>query len=355
MKERTLNVLKHTIESHIDSAEAVGSKSLMDRFDCSSATLRKELNDLMQDGYLAQLHHSSGRVPTEKGYRYYIDHCLNQDKPNGLSSLSSVEGSKNQHQVPAVIQNLLALHTDTRELMVDVSHVLSKLCRTACLVVDTQVMKQSLSALHLVLIDVSRVLVVALGAMGVIKEDVIQIDEKIDALELERLSALFQKLVGPEGANSVADVDFAFIVKAFPKYREFINKLKQSLDQISQEAAADVHVTGVSSMLALPEFEKIDYARNMMTVLEDASFLSNVFERQLSVATTSTVVGELDSAETKLSETSLVYRHATSSQTSSTALAVLGPMRMNYSFVIPLIDSVVEMIENKCNQEGKHE
>ncbi len=342
MKERTIHVLKETIESHIQTAEAVGSKRLMDQFDCSSATLRKELNDLMQDGYLTQLHHSSGRVPTEKGYRYYIDHCLDKDAV--------------QHaQAPAVIKNLMALHTDTRSLMVDVSHVLSKLCRTACLVVDTQVMKQTLSALHLVLIDVSRVLVVALGAMGVIKEDVIQVDEQMTAADLERLSALFQKLVGPEGAKSVADVDFGFILKAFPKYRHFIHKLKESLDLISDASSSDLHVSGVSSMLALPEFEHIDYARNMMTVLEDAQFLSTVFDRQLSVASTSAVVGELDSSETKLSETAVVYRHAKHQDQSKTALAILGPMRMNYSFVIPLIDSVVEMIENKCNLEGEHE
>ena len=88
--------------------------------------LRKELNELMSEGYLTQLHHSSGRVPTEKGYRYYVDHCVDASKTS-------------QVIVPAVVENLIQLHTDTKSLLVDVSQVLSTVCQTACVVVDTQI------------------------------------------------------------------------------------------------------------------------------------------------------------------------------------------------------------------------
>ena len=106
-------------------------------------------------------------------------------------------------------------------------------------------------------------------------------------------------------------------------------------------------------MLALPEFQTIDYARNLLSVLDDARFLSQVFDKHVTHST-SAMIGSLDSSEEKLKETSLVYRHTKSTASSSLALGVLGPMRMNYSFVMPLIDSVVEMIENKSLNDGEN-
>ena len=306
-------------------------------FKCSPATLRNELNDLMSDGYLKQLHHSSGRVPTAKGYRYYVDQSSQLNVP--------------KVQVPQLIHDLLKVHTNTVSLLQDVSHILSRVLNTVCIVSQTQIVESSVKALHLILIDVSRVLVVVLGSLGVTKEMILDCDSDVDPDDLNRIAQYITDALQSMPAKDLNAIDFELVLNLFPKYHGFCRKLLQTFKQFSSEGKSKLDSNGVSTMLQLPECSNLDYTRKVLGLLEETVLLTKIFDGVAASNQTFSVIGSEESGEPLMDESALIFKSCEYERDNHATLAVLGPMRMNYSYIVPLIDTVVEMIENNTARE----
>ena len=165
---REQRILEATISHYIESGEPVGSKTLSsnDNFDVSAATIRNELAKLEHKGYLSQVHTSSGRIPTDLGYRTYVDTLMKVQNPSAdqIQELRCLFNSIG-HNVHDVLNHL--------------SSIMSGLIDYTTLVVTPTIFQETLKVAHLVLLDIDRILVVLLNSSGLNKEILLNIDHDL--------------------------------------------------------------------------------------------------------------------------------------------------------------------------------
>jgi heat-inducible transcriptional repressor len=156
-------ILDKVIESYISTAEPVGSKVIQEtcNLELSSATIRNELNELEKDGYLTQLHTSSGRIPTDKGYRLFVDSVI-QNKILPLEQRKNFENK------------IKLIETNINSILYQITEIMTEVIDYTTIVITPDIYMETLKIIHFILVDIDRVLVVLLNSLGVNREFLIE-------------------------------------------------------------------------------------------------------------------------------------------------------------------------------------
>jgi heat-inducible transcriptional repressor len=338
MEERKRNILKATISSYIETAEPVGSTKLIKEhgFNVSPATVRNELNELEKEGFLTQLHTSSGRIPTDKGYRLYVDSLMNY----------KLLQPKQKQQV---LQSLQVIGLNVRDVLANMSGIMSSLVDYTTIVLTPDIYQETLKVAHLILLDLNKVLIVILDSLGVSKDFLIRIEDKVSQDDLNKISKLLTEKLKGKSFEEINEKLFSSLVSELPAFGVIIRSLYDEVKKIAlkQKKQGKLVMSGMSNMLKLPEFQNIELTQKVISALEENKVFLGVLNEYLSSESSNNtiVIGEENKIK-NLKDCSLVFSKCVVEDKFVGALGMIGPKRMTYSKIVPMVLGISDMIND---------
>jgi heat-inducible transcriptional repressor len=292
----------------------------------SSATIRNEMKVLEEQGYLTHPHTSAGRVPTEEGYRYFVQHLL-PDRPLSVDDQLMI-----QHQFHQVGQ-------ETEQWAQLATAVLAHSARMVALATPVRADQCRFKHVELVEVRHGLVLLVLVLHQGMIKQQMLNVDYQVTQGELSRISNQLNDLL--------ADKTLADIEHVAPVLSSLGQQLLQLIqDVMAREDSADaeqVYREGLSHILLQPEFANTEDAQHLVTVLEQPPVLGSIFEGVRQREGVQILIGG-DGRYEPLRDVTLVLSRYGVARRALGVLGLVGPVRMPYGRTIPLVRYVAQVM-----------
>ena len=334
LDKRKKRVLQAIIEEYIETAEPVSSGNLVNELECSSATIRNEMAELEKIGFLEKTHTSSGRVPSQKGYRYYVDELIN-DNDISIEEIKYIS-SKLETKVNA-LEDLTKIATTT----------LSEITHYTAITIGPDVNNHIIIDIKFVLLGSRVLMAVILTDSGIIRESIIKFDEDITQEQVEDLTNLFKnKLVGKPLQTMNAPLE-EFIMDEMKTGINIIKKVIEEINKIINESQ-QVYLNGANKVVDMPEFKKVDVAKDFLNVLDAKDLVSDVLNTGVA-DDIKIYIGEETEKEELRNFSIVTFNHLLKDKDIGT-IGIIGPTRMDYSKVI----SVMKYISKKLNDDFKN-
>lgn len=324
------------IEEYIKTAEPVSSGNLVKNgaLRCSSATIRNEMADLEKIGFLEQPHTSSGRIPSEKGYRYYVDELLREDD----ISRKEMELIKQRLETKVnALEDLTKIATTT----------LSEITHYTTIAIGPNVNNHNIIDIKFVLLGTRVLMAVILTDSGIIRESIIKFDEDITQEQVNDLTVIFKnKLVGKplEKLNGpIEDFIMSEMKTGINIIQKIINEINKLIDDSNR-----VYLEGTNKVVDMPEFKKVDIAKDFLNVLDAKNLVADVLNTGVANDISVYIGSESDKEELK-NFSIVTFNHLLEDKDIGT-IGIIGPKRMDYSKVI----SVMKYISKKLNEDFKN-
>lgn len=333
LDERKKKILQAIIEEYINTAEPVSSGVIVENYNlnCSSATIRNEMAELERLGYIEKPHTSSGRVPSAKGYRFYVDELLNDEK----ISLDEIQYIKEKLEFKVnEIQDLTKITTNT----------LSEITHYTTVAIGPDNTDDIISDVKLVLLGNRILMAVILTESGAIKETIIKYDEDITENQLESLNYLFNNKLKGKRLTKIDKPMEEYIISSMSDQVDVIKPIIEQLNKSLGETE-EFYLEGTSNVFDFPEFKKIDAARNFLSILDTKEQVMEILNSGFAEDINVHIGSENDREE--LQDLSIItFKHIIGNKNFGT-IGIIGPKRMDYSKVI----SVMKYISKKLNEE----
>ena len=340
MDERKKKILQAVIDEYVNTAEPVSSSTLVEKYglNYSSATVRNELAELEKSGYLDKTHTSSGRVPSEKGYRFYVDELIKEDDIS-LEEMKYIQ-SKLSTKVNE-IEDLAKIATST----------LSEITHYTTVAIGPKVETQLIEEIKFVLLGTRMLMVVIITDSGLVKETIIKYNEDITQSQVETLNNLFNsKLKG----KPLSKIDKPMEEYILSEINYSIDVIKPIIDQINKivEEAETIYLKGANKAFDLPEFKSLELAKNFVNVLDEKEVMLDILDSGMAKDINVYIGDENDKEELK--DFSVVtFKHSIGDKELGT-IGIIGPKRMNYSKVISVMKYISKKISEQKSDEEKN-
>lgn len=324
MDERKFLILQAIVDDYITTAAPVGSRAISRKSGVgfSPATIRNEMSDLEQLGYLAQPHTSAGRVPSYKAYRLYVDQLLNVSKlPPEEREKMNAYLSKKTDQVGTLIRSAAAVISDaTRYTSVIVAPKLSTL---------------RIRNLQMVPVSDTLALMVIVTNAGIVKDTVIRVPEGITPDMLYEISRMLTEQLADKPIEAVRQL-FAELIRDMGEHRRLLAEAMQVIEEKMTHAdESDVVIGGGANMLSYPEYQDAGKAQNFLSVLESRDKLQKALAGGSGMEVTIRIGPENGLPE--LSDCSVLTATYQAGDDSVGRLGIIGPTRMNYNRAISVL------------------
>lgn len=325
LDERKRLILKALINDYISTAEPVGSRTIAKRYDLgiSSATIRNEMADLEDMGYLEQPHTSAGRIPSDKGYRTYVDHLMNNE------SLKSEEVEVIRER----LYNIAAGEID--RIIRETSKILSMFTNYTAIVMPPQAKQSTVKHIQLIAVDNTTVVIVVVTSIGIVKNATIKLAQPISSEKLVMINNILNdKLRGLTieeiNLNIISDVH-----KNVKGYTEILNEiipiLYESLKYIDD---SEIYLEGSSNIFNHPEYNAIEKARTFLSAMDNKDFLYKLLSYE--DGETKISIGSENEYD-EIRDCSLIITKYKVGENVAGALGIIGPTRMYYSKVLAIL------------------
>ena len=330
MDERKLRILQAIIDDYILTAVPVGSRTISKKYDMglSSATIRNEMSDLEELGYLDQPHVSAGRIPSTKAYRLYVDQLLR----SGMLANESEE---------AVRAHFLGRMRQMEDVIDHAAQVLSALTKYTAVVLPPTGSEPRIRTIQLVPVsDISALTVIVTDA-GIVRDTVIRVSDQLDSDTLYAISrTLTQELAGHTLHEAVARMPG--IIARMQENEKLLRGLGRLLDETSEAAHPHVGVGGTSNMLSYPEYSDMEKARSFLSLMETRDRLADIVSQQGEMAFTVRIGPETGVPE--MADCSIVTATYTAGDGRQGTIGVIGPTRMRYSRVLSILGTMGQQL-----------
>jgi len=339
LTEREKDILRAIIQMYILSAEPVGSrflsKYLEEHYKLSPATIRNIMGDLEDMGFIGHPHTSAGRIPTDRGYRMYVD------------SLMKTEGITNQ--IASFVQS--NLHSASRESVLrDASKVLSSLSHYLGIVVLPNLSDVILKRLRLIALSSTRLLVVVELESDIVRTVTLESNFQLDYEALDEISRLLNEKITGRPISFLRDNFSTIIRDRIPEednayLRLFVNSVETLFSDYN--APEDVvHIAGTQNLLEYPEFETKERVKGVIELIENEDLIVHILDRQEINETGTYVMIGSEMGTEMLNEYSVIVSHYKFGDAKG-SLGIIGPRRMNYSKLIPLLTHVAQTLSDR--------
>lgn len=323
-------VLALVVQEYIASAQPVGSKAVVEGYGLrlSSATIRNEMKALEEQGYLSHPHTSAGRVPTEEGFRYFVERLL-PEQPLPIDDQLMI-----QHQFYQVRQEL----DQWAQLA---AAVLAHTTRMAGLATPMRVETSRFKHVELVEVRDGLVLLVLVLYQGMVRQQMLHLGLPADQDELSQLSNQLNDVLQ---GRSLAEID-ALPLSLSPLGDQVLAVIRTLMAREDQAGTETVYREGLSHILAQPEFANVSDVHQAVAILERPPLLGSIFEgvrQQEGVQVLISGEGRYEA----LRDLSLVLSRYGFDRSASGVLGVVGPVRMPYARVIPLVRYVAQLMSD---------
>ena len=332
LTSRQLKVLKWIIEEYVRTAEPVGSKALasLPEFGLSSATIRNEMAELEQLGFIVKTHTSSGRVPSEEGYRLYVKELL--ETQNNLQSFPLIDEIFNKELISKeqAIKESMAIITD--------------LTNYASVILGGSAYKSRIKKLQIVVLNERLAVILMVTDQGYVESKKIIIPDEINANDLERIVNLLNEVlydcpileIDNVLNNKLSEDD---IREKVEYYDEIISILVRAFTNMAQDK---FFLSGKTNILSQPEFQNIDKAKEIIEAIDKQEILRVI---NLNNSGISVKIGQ-DNHIKAMENCTIISVPFENEFGEQGAIAVIGPTRMEYHKIIPLLNYISKNIRN---------
>lgn len=337
---RDSQVLEAVVSDYLQSGEPVGSRTIAKRYGLkvSSATIRNIMSDLEELGLLSQPHTSAGRVPTERGLRVYLD-TLMRSKTLGKEERSQIRRAfqENKSDIQAILQQT--------------SKVLSRFCKQAGVVLWPKWKATRLKHIEFVRLRAHQVMVILISNTGMVKHSLIEWPEDIKQEELDKcgryLNELCQDLPLGEVKQRVLDEMLKEKVLFDTLYARALEVTQQFFESSLENS--DVYIEGQTNLLKNPEFTDVQRLKGILEALENKSRIIRLLDMSLKDSPGVQIILGPESELQELQEISLISSPYSHGDTLLGVLGVIGPMRMDYPRIIPVVGFTASLLSQLLN------
>ena len=310
---------------YIELAKPVSSNLICKKLKCSSATVRNEMVELENLGLLEKTHTSSGRVPSEAGYRYYVDHLMQPKEMNGEEMLKLQIIFKNQNLVLSdCLKKSLQLISDMTNYT---SIVLGKASH-----------ENQLKEINVVPLDKENMIIIVITDKGHVEHKTVTIKD-VSLEEVKKTVNLINDLIVGTPIDEVSsklEFEVKPIIGRYVKEHEIIYN---TFDQVFQEFShQNVDVVGRNNMLKQPEFNNVDKIKEILTKLDDENLLANI-------ETDNNDIKVYIGKENNLDDDVTIIKTTYHTPQEEGTIAIVGPKRMDYDRVVALLEYIKSNIE----------
>ncbi|HET7435725.1 MAG TPA: heat-inducible transcriptional repressor HrcA [Thermoanaerobaculia bacterium] len=345
LDSRAREVLREIVMQHIASGEAISSRTLAKcgRFQLSPASLRNVMADLEDAGYLAQPHTSAGRVPTDRGYRFFIDYLMK------LRGVSQRERETIDHEVrdANAIEDVMHL----------AGNVLTELTDQVSVVFMPTLLQFAVRSMDFILVAENRIMTVIVGANGVVVNKVIETRFHFTRDELEKIS----RFITTEFGGQTLDQIRRKLIRMTEQERALHDQLMQKTIALGINTINDVAplehellLEGTATILNKPEFSDAVSLRRTFLALQEKEKLVEILESCIGEDGLQILVGS-ESNFTQIHNFGIVAARYGSSSAPLGMVGILGPMRMEYARVAPLVDYLSRALSRKIEEQKEQQ
>ena len=345
LDSRAREVLREIVMQHIASGEAISSRSLAKcgRFQLSPASLRNVMADLEDLGYLAQPHTSAGRVPTDRGYRFFINNLM---KSRSLSQ-------RDRDTIDGEVRHA----NEIDEVLHLASSLLSRMSDQVGVVFMPTLLQFAIRSMDFIAVGENKILCVIVGANGVVVNKIVESRMTFSREELEKIG----RFITAECTGLTLEAIRRRLIRMTEEERAMHDGILQKTITLGLEAVNDVlpnphelYVEGAASILTNPEFADAQSLRKTFLALQEKEKLIDILESCLIQDGLQILIGS-ESDFTQIHNFSLVARRYGTHAAPLGMVGIIGPMRMEYARVAPLVDYLGRALSRKIEEEQEQQ
>lgn len=335
LNDREKTILRSIIHQFILTASPVGSHNITKKFNIgySPATVRNIMSDLEETGFINHPHTSAGRVPTDKGYRYYVDKLME------VHQLKSSE----KDIIGKILENNLS---ETDEILKIATRLLSNITKQIAYVTYPKLEKGILEKIQLVSLTSTRLLVVVSIKSGLVKTITLEFQAELDSSKLHNVERLLNERLAGLKFKEIRDTFKERFTDIGPDEKPIIRLFFDSVDKIFMDNKKEDNlvITGAMNIIQHPEFGDPEKFQSVVELIEDKDIIIHIMEKK-KIENLNNVIISIggENEDEKLNEYSLITKEYTFGETSG-IVGIIGPKRMEYSKVLALVSYLGEML-----------
>jgi heat-inducible transcriptional repressor len=333
LDDRSKKILRELISIYSQTGEPVGSRTLSKKLKLglSPATIRNVLSDLEDAGYILQPHTSAGRVPTDKGYRFFVNHLLKNPQ---LNTVQKEMIHKYIAQNSGQVEDLLILTTE----------LLSRLSHSIALAVAPNLEKMVLENMDFVSISPTRILAILVTKGAVVSNKVIDLEDPIQKDELVRIANYIRTEFCGHTLPGIRRKILELMRKEQTQYDRLL-KRAMLLSQKSLEASSpdQLYVIGASQIVNYPEFSALNRTKEILLALEEKSKIVHILTECIEGEGIHILIGS-ENRDPELKGLTLISSAYKFEDEPIGTLGILGPRRLEYGRIIPLVDHIAKVV-----------
>ncbi len=333
LDERSKKVLCAIVQNYINSPDPVGSRTVAKKysFGLSPATIRNIMADLEDLGFLSQPHTSAGRVPTDRGYRLYVDSLINE------------EDCANKNLLRELHKGLETLRDNIEILFSETTRTISLLSHYLGVAMSPKLNTATLKKIDLLRYRVDKIAAIIFTDEGVIKNKVISLDLNITQKDLNRIAGYLNS----EFSGYSFDVIRLKILKEMSKEKTMCDSLISRAINICREAFflpyGELFVAGLSEVLELPDFENLQKIKELSRAIEDKHTIIKLLDKLSESDGVQIIIGSENSMD-EMKKLSIVVSTCKEDNRPISVIGIIGPTRMNYPRAISIVDTTAKFI-----------
>ena len=329
LSNRQSEIFKVIVEEYVKTAKPIGSNQICSLLNCSSATIRNEMSELEEKGLLVKNHISSGRIPSEKGYRYYVDNIMISKELN-VDDITQLE---------LVLSNNKLQLTDTIDKSLE---IVAKLTNCTSIILGDSISTNKLQKVEVVPIMDNQLLGIFITDKGYIEHHRLNIEDA-SSEEIKQTVELINRLL--EGTyicdiiskleTQIKPVIANYVKQHHAIYHAFYNAFRDF--NVKEQ---DIKYVGKTNIINQPEFNDIDKIKSIINKLEDKEIVRDIFEEENGI---NIYIGN----ENEIDEDVTVIKTKYDVPGKSGTIAIIGPKRMEYNRIVKMLDYIKKMLKDK--------
>jgi len=337
LTNREKEVLRYIVENFIKYALPVGSRAISKQTDLnlSSATIRNVMSDLEDMDFLETPHTSAGRLPTDKGYRFYVDSLMNKEGLNKAEInfiKSQLEDSKNSI-------------VDNEDLFSETSRILGKISHQLAVVTQPFLSSGIFAKLELVNISSTRILVILNIQSGYVRTVMMEVETEVSRDKLDRLAAFLNERLQGLTLKQIRETFEERVIDYKYEEPELVQMFINSIDKLyyDEEKGRKIFVGGTGDIITQPEFDDPKNFKSIIDLTEDKNLVVHIFQNSSKSGDEVTISIGAENQEKKLKDYSVVCTSYNFGEIKGN-IGIIGPKRMNYKKMISLIEYTSKLI-----------
>jgi len=336
LNDRKKRILQAIVDEYVDTAEPVSSGIISQKhgIDFSSATIRNEMAELEKEGYLDKVHTSSGRVPSAKGYRLYVDELLKEQN----LTLEETKFIKSKLEIKVnEIEELTKITTNT----------LSEITHYTTVAIGPKTNNQIIEEMKFVLLGNRMLMCVIVTDGGLVKETIIKFDEDIKEEQVQNLNHIFNAKLKGKPLEKIDKPLEEYIFSELNYSVEVIKTIKEKINKVI-EAEEKIYYEGANKVFEQPEFQNVQMAKNFVNILDKKDLVIDLLNSEFTDDINVYIGDEND--DDGLKDFSIITFKQKINDKEMGTIGIIGPKRMDYSKVISVMKYIKGLMGNGGNK-----